>query len=1490
MHKLKKNIATAVALAMVISGFAPTAQAYSISNNSNSSIFSRIKSMLGVNLIKISRLKFAKTDGSNLNETELILNSGESVRIKIFGEVTGSLNSVKDSDVKVKFEEINIEGEITNEIKLTPDKITKNKSTINENITNIIADVKVPNNDTTEEKVYKISVSVDGSDIYSYGNDGNLFVKIPGKVSNNIKIDNFYASEGEKTEKTAYYNFIAKGTDLDKSKLSLAIKNQEGLNVTNEIFKINREKENELIGKDGNHRNLKLQFPIDDLDEGQSKKYTISLLSDGKETGKSIEIILKKDTTTQVSLIKSITPKDGYMNYEGGTVKYTLITDETLKAEDILCRVKKDNITSVGDLKVTIKDTVDLTKKEVSIEINKNQTSKDKVYSLEFADRTNNQYNVNATLTHYGNTNLEPTIDDLEPTEIIDVPASGTKEERTIKFNVVASRVDVDKLGIKVTSEDKEINIDEPIIKADGARRKISLVIPENKDSKEKIYKIKFSADKNAPNPVYNEKLILKVTQKAAETPKVMKVIEFNAPKADLPEKGGTISVTARGENLESKKLSLKVEKLLKDGQKEDVTEKVVGSSVFVGEEIITSPNDMTMSASLKFPKVSSKDKIDKYKVTLIVDGKNEFKTINITVSKYGTLADTTDFGLAGVYMDGPDKIILQSEENLYEVIPDSLKENISLKIVTDKKEEKPENSKKESKDGFVKLSDEDKVELKDNFITITLKNPIDIEKLDVTQSKVRIEKRVLKNSKGLPFGELEHIINKDVPVVHEYEFISGEILDSKGGEVAVKLNGINLVNPGETAEKEGNPKATRVRVFKKENLKGDIKYLDGVKVEGEGKEQTIRFTLPANKGKRTESYTVMISLNNGKTYSPEVGVNMLDSRGTRISPSVLPEGKTASDATLAFASIQSYGTAGGGTEAPDNTHTNTPTNQESKKTFVHLYGTNLRKNTTKVRIIHKETGAVFVPTHEPAKDSGDRFIMVGFDGTGIIGDGNHQQLEIIAPRGYVGDNTWIYQFAIDGVNYDHEITVSATVVDDKEDPGTRPVPAEAIRTLVVKYLTTDGKEVAKQEEHKVFKGQQFYSSDIAPKEIKGYKYLGVKEVKEAKARLEELNNKTSLTEAEKAEKAKLENLFNNVVNQKFKELEMTYTNKPGTEGVLTFLYEDTTPSKPEKPEEKPEIPSVPSVPEKPQEEEKPEEKPGEGVKVEVVDKIAGETRYDTSLDISKKVYSTSEKVYLVSGEKFPDALSSAALAGKGDGPILLINDKNVDKILSEINRLGAKEIVFVGGNSISKANEDKIKKFAESKSSVVSAFAGENRYETAIKVAEETIAKRGNKGKVIIADGRNYPDAVSIAPYASKEGIPVILVNGNKVPSEVKAFLNKYKIKDAIFVGGTKAVGKDVEKLFKKVDRVAGADRYETSKKIADKFFAGSSTVFMASGESFADSLSVSYYAGMQTAPVLLTKANSLDNDTRDYLNANKDKNYIIIGGDKAVNPNLFK
>lgn len=226
------------------------------------------------------------------------------------------------------------------------------------------------------------------------------------------------------------------------------------------------------------------------------------------------------------------------------------------------------------------------------------------------------------------------------------------------------------------------------------------------------------------------------------------------------------------------------------------------------------------------------------------------------------------------------------------------------------------------------------------------------------------------------------------------------------------------------------------------------------------------------------------------------------------------------------------------------------------------------------------------------------------------------------------------------------------------------------------------------------------------------------------------------------------------------------------------------------------------------------------GMKVNVVERIEGENRYETSLEVSKKAFTKSEKVYLVSGEKFPDALSAASLTAEGDEPIVLVNDKTIDKVLAEVDRLNAKEIVLVGGGAISASNKNKVKEFAKSHSATVSEIAGKDRYDTAVKVANKTIAKLGNKGKVIIA----------------------------------------------------------------------GANRYETSVKIAEKFFANTDGIFMASGEAFADSLSVSYYAAQKNTPVVLTKSNRLHDNTRKYMENNKNKNYYVIGGENAVSSNLFK
>ena len=1018
-----------------------------------------------------------------------------------------------------------------------------------------------------------------------------------------------------------------------------------------------------------------------------------------------------------------------------------------------------------------------------------------------------------------------------------------------VEIELFASKViNPEKIGVELKSNGQLITLGKNDFSVTGdltkKKRTISINIPKNDTNEEKEYEVRFTDDKDNENPTYYDNVKVGIVQKAAEKEaaelkKEIVINSFDARIPELPSNGGTTSITARGENLDSDRLSLKI---TKDGK--DVTNDIIKSNnKFMG-------TDKLMSMSLDFPKQSS-EKDEKYTITLLADGV-EKNTTDVVVSKYGTNQDDTELSFKSVYLAKKNVIIMESYENIYELREGSLKDNISIKIGNRE---------------FKKLDNEDNVQIKDNIIMITLKNPIDESKLGI-DSKVRIERRVLKDSLNRPFKESESILNGFIPVVSSEEIKKGDILPSTGGDVEMVLNGSNL-------KKE----STKVKVIKKQRLSsGKQEYIKGVIVEGEGNKQTIKFTLPANKTNRTESYSVLISIDGGKTYTPEIGWNIF-SRAKRIAPAVLPEGKTKDDQTLGFMAIQSYGTTGG-KEDGDNTHNNTPTNQESKKTFVHLYGTNLKKNKTKVRIINKETGVVFILTNEPAKDSGDRFIMVGFDGTGIIGDGNHQQLEIIAPRGYRGDNEYIYQVAIDGVHFDKEMTVSATVIDDKEDPGARPTPSEIVRDMSVKYVTTDGKEISPKEEHRVYKGQQLYTTEIMPKNIDGYKYIGMKEVKEAELRIKELKSKeNNITEDEKKELEKLKNLFGNVLNQKHHELELTYSNKHGKVGEVTFLYEKEGSKDTSKPS-KAELNNKDTNKEK---------------ETKKIDRISGNDRYKTSLEISKKAYEKSDRVYLVSGEKFPDALATASLTHDANGPILLVNDKNIDSILSEIDRLKAKEVVFVGGNSISKASKEKInsglKSISNEKGYKINTekLVGEDRYKTATMVAEKTIKKFGNNGIVIIADGRNYPDAISIAPYAAKMGLPIILTNGNKIDKSAKNLLKKYNLKEAIIVGGENAVGKDIEKLFKKSNRIAGKDRYETSRKIAENLFEGNKKTFVTSGESFADALSASHYAGMENAPILLTKSKQIDNSTKNYLKNKKGK-IVIIGGEKAISSNLLE
>src|SRR5699024_6856343 len=81
------------------------------------------------------------------------------------------------------------------------------------------------------------------------------------------------------------------------------------------------------------------------------------------------------------------------------------------------------------------------------------------------------------------------------------------------------------------------------------------------------------------------------------------------------------------------------------------------------------------------------------------------------------------------------------------------------------------------------------------------------------------------------------------------------------------------------------------------------------------------------------------------------------------------------------------------------------------------------------------------------------------------------------------------------------------------------------------------------------------------------------------------------------------------------------------------------------------------------------------------VDRINGDSRYDTAVEISQAGWESADTVVLTRGDEYADALTGVPLAKQLDAPILLTRTHRlVESTLAEIERLGAKEVVILGG------------------------------------------------------------------------------------------------------------------------------------------------------------------------------------------------------------------
>ncbi|MDO5755887.1 MAG: cell wall-binding repeat-containing protein, partial [Tissierellia bacterium] len=289
------------------------------------------------------------------------------------------------------------------------------------------------------------------------------------------------------------------------------------------------------------------------------------------------------------------------------------------------------------------------------------------------------------------------------------------------------------------------------------------------------------------------------------------------------------------------------------------------------------------------------------------------------------------------------------------------------------------------------------------------------------------------------------------------------------------------------------------------------------------------------------------------------------------------------------------------------------------------------------------------------------------------------------------------------------------------------------------------------------------------------------------------------------------------------------------------------------------------------------------GEEEDKIDRISGIDRIETSIKVAEHKFGKAKTVIIARHDVFADALVAGPLAYALDAPILLSKPTELPaKVEAEIQRLGVKHIIIVGGmNSIDQNVENDLRKYDKD----LERIKGPDRYDTSAEVAYRLKEANGGREKAVVATGVNYPDALSVGPYAAVEGMPILLVRPNAVSEKVVQSFEKLQTKTIEIAGGYASVSKELEKELPKLTRrFQGADRYATAVEIATQTNKDTVNIYLASGEVFADALVAGPAAAKDHAPILLTRRNEAPKVLKDYVEKSKIKQITIIGGQATI------
>ena len=266
--------------------------------------------------------------------------------------------------------------------------------------------------------------------------------------------------------------------------------------------------------------------------------------------------------------------------------------------------------------------------------------------------------------------------------------------------------------------------------------------------------------------------------------------------------------------------------------------------------------------------------------------------------------------------------------------------------------------------------------------------------------------------------------------------------------------------------------------------------------------------------------------------------------------------------------------------------------------------------------------------------------------------------------------------------------------------------------------------------------------------------------------------------------------------------------------------------------------------------------------------------------------------------------------------PVKQVNAEKKWSFTVEFPKVGSLEKQTYTITGTDKKNIDRLNSWLVARSAKVDILAGDNRYETAVEIAEEyanldkVYGADADHGNIVLVNGNSLVDGLAAAPLAeslnvnSNSKTPILLTESDKLPTATKDYL--FRVLDNIklgnledvkisIVGGTSVVSKSLERELEgygfEVERFGGDNREETSLEVAEAVFnnnkASKGNAYVVGAQGEADAMSIAPVAAGAETPIIVAKNGGLSEDAIDEL---KGFNVTVIGGENAVSAADFK